>query len=101
MRVFYQIPNNDLRESQRVSKEAEDAGFDGVDALENAHGPFPPLTVAALATKGGVDALKQYPAPESRWWSTTDGSFPMQKPPTLPRVAAQEDAMMSTSFMSI
>ncbi|MBT5107184.1 MAG: TIGR03617 family F420-dependent LLM class oxidoreductase [Rhodospirillaceae bacterium] len=50
MRVFYQIPNNDLRESQRVSKEAEDAGFDGVDALENAHGPFPPLTVAALAT---------------------------------------------------
>lgn len=51
MRVIYHIPNDDLRESQRVSKEAEDAGFDGIVALENAHGPFPPLAVAALATE--------------------------------------------------
>lgn len=50
MRVVYQIPNDDLREAQRVSKEAEDAGFDGIVALENAHGPVPPLTAAALST---------------------------------------------------
>ncbi len=50
MRVVYHIPNDDLREVKRVSKEAEDAGFDGIVALENAHGPFPPLTVAALET---------------------------------------------------
>ena len=50
MRVIYHIPNDDLRAAQRVSKEAEDAGFDGIVALENAHGPFPPLSVAALAT---------------------------------------------------
>ena len=50
MRVIYHIPNDDLREAQRVTKEAEDAGFDGVVALENAHGPIPPLAVAALAT---------------------------------------------------
>ncbi len=50
MRVIYHIPNDDLRDAQRVSKEAEAAGFDGIVALENAHGPFPPLAVAALAT---------------------------------------------------
>ena len=50
MRVIYHIPNDDLREAQRVSKAAEDAGFDGIVALENTHGPFPPLAVAALAT---------------------------------------------------
>ncbi len=50
MRVVYHIPNDDLREVKRVSKEAEDAGFDGIVALENAHGPFPPLAVAALET---------------------------------------------------
>jgi alkanesulfonate monooxygenase SsuD/methylene tetrahydromethanopterin reductase-like flavin-dependent oxidoreductase (luciferase family) len=51
MRVIYQIPNDDLVESQKASVEAEEAGFDGIVALENAHGPFPPLTVAAMATK--------------------------------------------------
>jgi probable F420-dependent oxidoreductase len=51
LRVIYHIPNDDLRKAQRVSKEAEGAGFDGIVALENAHGPFPPLAVAALATE--------------------------------------------------
>jgi probable F420-dependent oxidoreductase len=50
MRVIYQIPNDDLLESQKASVEAEEAGFDGIVALENAHGPFPPLSVAAMAT---------------------------------------------------
>lgn len=50
MRVIYQIPNDDLRASESAAREAEAAGFDGVVALENAHGPFPPLTVSALAT---------------------------------------------------
>jgi len=50
MRVIYHIPNDDLRAAQDAAKGAEDAGFDGIVALENAHGPFPPLAVAALAT---------------------------------------------------
>lgn len=50
MRVVYQIPNDNLRASEAAASEAEAAGFDGVVALENAHGPFPPLTVSALAT---------------------------------------------------
>jgi probable F420-dependent oxidoreductase len=50
MRVVYHIPNDDLREAQKSAKEAEDAGFDGIVALENAHGPIPPLAVAAMAT---------------------------------------------------
>lgn len=51
MRVVYHIPNDDLRQAQRLSKAAEDAGFDGIVALENAHGPYPPLVLAALATE--------------------------------------------------
>ena len=51
MRVVYHLPNDDLREAQREAVAAEAAGFDGVVALENAHGPFPPLAVAALATE--------------------------------------------------
>ena len=39
--------------------------------------------IAALAVKGGAEALKQYPAPESLWWSTTS-SLPTVTPPTLP-----------------
>jgi len=50
MRVIYHIPNDDLRAAHRAAREAEAAGFDGIVALENAHGPFPPLAVAALAT---------------------------------------------------
>ena len=50
MRVEFHIPNDELRRAQHVSAEAEAAGFDGIVALENAHGPFPPLAVAALAT---------------------------------------------------
>ncbi|MBT3533235.1 MAG: TIGR03617 family F420-dependent LLM class oxidoreductase [Rhodospirillaceae bacterium] len=50
MRVVYHLPNDDLRQAQSEAAAAEAAGFDGVVALENAHGPFPPLAVAALAT---------------------------------------------------
>jgi probable F420-dependent oxidoreductase len=51
MRVVYHLPNDDLREAQSAAIAAEAAGFDGVVALENAHGPVPPLAVAALATE--------------------------------------------------
>ena len=51
MRVITQIPNNDLKQSQDVAKLAERAGFDGVVALENAHNPYIPLAVAAMATE--------------------------------------------------
>jgi probable F420-dependent oxidoreductase len=51
MRVITQLPNNDLEQSQAVARLAERAGFDGVVALENAHGPYLPLAAAALATQ--------------------------------------------------
>ena len=50
MRVITQIPNNDLRQAQKVAQLAEKAGFDAVVTAENAHNPFLPLAVAALAT---------------------------------------------------
>jgi hypothetical protein len=50
MRVVYHIPNDDLRAAETAAREAEAAGFNGIVALENAHGPFPPLSVAAMAT---------------------------------------------------
>jgi len=50
MRVVYHIPNGDLRAAETAAREAEAAGFDGIVALENAHGPFPPLSVATMAT---------------------------------------------------
>ena len=51
MRVIYHLPNDDLRQAEAQARAAEAAGFDGVVALENAHGPIPALAVAALATK--------------------------------------------------
>ena len=51
MRIELHLPNHDLRLAQTSAVAAEQAGFDSVVALENAHGPFPPLAVAALATK--------------------------------------------------
>jgi len=51
MRVITQLPNDDLRRAQAAARTAEEAGFDGVVALENAHGPYLPLAVAALATE--------------------------------------------------
>ena len=51
MRIEFHIPNHDLRAAQAAAAKAETAGFDGVVALENAHGPIPPLAVAALATR--------------------------------------------------
>jgi probable F420-dependent oxidoreductase len=50
MRVICHIPNDDLRKAESVARAAEDAGFGALVALENAHGPFMPLAVAALAT---------------------------------------------------
>lgn len=50
MRVINHLPNDDLRAAQAAAIAAEEAGFDGAVALENAHGPIPPLAVAALAT---------------------------------------------------
>jgi probable F420-dependent oxidoreductase len=50
MRVVCHIPNDDLRKAEAAAKAAEAAGFGGLVALENAHGPFMPLAVAALAT---------------------------------------------------
>lgn len=50
MRVITQIPNNDLKDAQKVAKLAERAGFDGVVALENAHNPYLPLAAAAMVT---------------------------------------------------
>jgi probable F420-dependent oxidoreductase len=50
VRVITQIPNNDLREAQRVAQLAEKAGFDAVVTAENAHSAFLPLAAAALAT---------------------------------------------------
>ena len=51
MRVVFHIPNHDLRAARDAAVAAEQAGFDGIVALENAHGPIPPLSVAALATE--------------------------------------------------
>ena len=51
MRMIYQIPNDDLRLADAAARAAEAAGFDGVVALENAHGPIPALSVAAMATE--------------------------------------------------
>ncbi|MEM9683759.1 MAG: TIGR03617 family F420-dependent LLM class oxidoreductase [Pseudomonadota bacterium] len=51
MRIIYHLPNDDLTNAQTAAKACEEAGYDGVVALENAHGPFPPLSVAAIATK--------------------------------------------------
>ena len=47
MRVIYHLPNDDLRQAEAQARAAEAAGFDGVVALENAHGPIPALAVAA------------------------------------------------------
>jgi probable F420-dependent oxidoreductase len=51
MRVITQIPNNDLREAQRIAVIAERAGFDSIVTAENAHNCFLPLATAALATE--------------------------------------------------
>lgn len=51
MRVVCHIPNDDLRKAEAAARAAEAAGFGGLGALENAHGPFLPLAVAALATE--------------------------------------------------
>jgi probable F420-dependent oxidoreductase len=51
MRVTTQLPNDDLRRAQATARAAEAVGFDGVVALENAHSPYLPLAVSALATE--------------------------------------------------
>ena len=49
MRVITHIPNNDLRQAQGRTIGGE-GWFDAVVTAENAHNPFLPLAVAALAT---------------------------------------------------
>jgi alkanesulfonate monooxygenase SsuD/methylene tetrahydromethanopterin reductase-like flavin-dependent oxidoreductase (luciferase family) len=51
VRAICHIPNDDLRKAEAAARAAEAAGFSGLVALENAHGPFLPLAVAALATE--------------------------------------------------
>ncbi|TCT04998.1 TIGR03617 family F420-dependent LLM class oxidoreductase [Aquabacter spiritensis] len=51
MRVITQLPNNNLKDAQKVAQMAERAGFDGCVALENAHNPYIPLAAAALVTE--------------------------------------------------
>ncbi len=51
MRVEFHLPNHDLALARDAAVEAENAGFDSAVALENAHGPIPPLAVAAMATE--------------------------------------------------
>lgn len=51
MRIEFHIPNHDLALARDAALAAEAAGFDRVVALENAHGPVPPLSVAAFATE--------------------------------------------------
>lgn len=50
MRVAAALPNHDLRLAQRVARDLEAIGFDGLVAQENRHNPFLPLAAAALAT---------------------------------------------------
>lgn len=66
MRVITQLPNDDLRRAQAAARVAEAAGFDGVVALENAHGPYLPLAAAALATERvqlGTAVAMAFPGP--------------------------------------
>jgi len=51
MRVIAHIPNHDLRQAQAFARMTEDAGLDGVVALENQHNPYLPLAAAALVTE--------------------------------------------------
>ncbi len=50
MRVIAHIPNHDLRDAQAFARMTEEAGLDGVIALENQHNPYLPLAAAALVT---------------------------------------------------
>ena len=63
MRIVYHLPNDDLLKAQDAAVACEQAGFDGVVALENAHGPIPPLAVAALK---GWQVLQQTSEPDPR-----------------------------------
>lgn len=51
MRVITQLPHHDLRKVQDFARRMEQAGLDGVVALENQHNPFLPLAAAALVTE--------------------------------------------------
>ena len=50
MRVITQLPHHDLRQVQTFAQMAEQAGLDGIVALENQHNPYLPLVAAALVT---------------------------------------------------
>jgi len=50
LRVITQLPHHDLRKVQTFAQITEQAGLDGIVALENQHNPYLPLVAAALVT---------------------------------------------------
>ncbi|MFZ5652941.1 MAG: TIGR03617 family F420-dependent LLM class oxidoreductase [Pseudomonadota bacterium] len=51
MKLFTTIPQHDLRLVPDAARGIEAAGYDGLMTMENAHEPFLPLAVAAVATR--------------------------------------------------
>ena len=51
MRIVTTLPMDDLKKAGPAAKALEAAGYDGVMTMENAHHPFLPLAVAAVATE--------------------------------------------------
>jgi fructose/tagatose bisphosphate aldolase len=64
MRVITQLPNDDLRRAQAAARVAEATGFDGIVALENAHGPYLPLAPDAepRALREVVEGIQRIPS---------------------------------------
>ena len=51
MRIVTTLPMDDLKKAGPAAQALESAGYDGVMTMENAHHPFLPLAVAAVATE--------------------------------------------------
>ena len=51
MRIVTTLPMDDLKKAGPAAQALEAAGYDGVMTMENAHHPFLPLAVAAVATE--------------------------------------------------
>ena len=51
MRIVTTLPMDDLKKAGLAAQALESAGYDGVMTMENAHHPFLPLAVAAVATE--------------------------------------------------
>ena len=57
MRIMTTLPMDDLKKAGPAAKAHEAAGYDGVMTMENAHHPFLPLAVAAVALVAAIIAL--------------------------------------------